>query len=72
MKRLDTRATGVNMKRMMRERGLSIKDIQHTCNFGTDQTIYKWFRGQSMPSLDNLVIVADLFKCKVDDILIVV
>jgi hypothetical protein len=28
-----------------------------------------WFRGNTMPTIDNMVIVADLFGCTVNDII---
>ena len=72
MRRLDTEATGRNIKKMMEERGLQIKDIQTACGFSTEQAIYKWFRGDTMPAIDNLVIVSDLFKCTMDDIIVTI
>ena len=51
--------------------GISVTDLQATLGFANPQTIYKWQRGDGMPSLDNLVIIAKVFGVKVDDIIIV-
>ena len=63
--------TGENIKFLMRSSDLSVKAIQEILGFSTPQAVYKWFRGQSLPTIDNLVILADLFGCTIDDILII-
>ena len=64
-------ATGTNIKKMMKDRNLKAKDLQAACGFGTPQTVFKWTRGDCMPTIDNMFIIADMFGCKVDDIVIV-
>ena len=36
------------------------------------QAIYRWQRGDALPSIDNLVILADLFGVQIDDIIVTV
>ena len=64
-------ATGANIKNMMRARNIKVKDVQAVCGFGTPQAIFKWMRGDCMPTIDNMIIIADMFGCKVDDIVVV-
>lgn len=66
---INTTATGANIKAMMKARQMTTADIQKACGFGTPQAIFKWFRGDAMPTIDNMVIVADLFGCTVNDII---
>lgn len=68
---VNLKATGANIKRMMINGGLSVGDLQKILGFNTKNAIYKWRRGETMPSIDNLVILADVFNCKLDDIVIV-
>ena len=63
--------TGENIKRLMNNRGLSVRAVQEVCGFATPQAVYKWLHGTTLPSVDNLVILADLLCCTIDDILIV-
>ena len=65
---INATATGANIKQMMKDRNMTTTDIQKACGFGTPQAIFKWFRGISMPTIDNMVIVADLFGCTINDI----
>ena len=39
--------------------------------FNTPNAVYRWFRGDAMPTLDNLVILAAIFGVLMDDIIIV-
>ena len=54
---IDMEATGKNIARLREENGLSVKDLQNIFGFATPQAIYKWQRGQALPTVDNLVLV---------------
>jgi hypothetical protein len=45
-------------------------DLQFAFKFQSATNLYKWSRGEVIPSAENLVKLAYLFNCKVDDILI--
>ena len=47
------RRTGQKMKRVCEERGLTVQEIQMKLGIGAHQSIYNWFNGRSMPTLDN-------------------
>ena len=38
--------------------------------FNTPQAIYKWQRGDALPTVDNLVALAAVFGVQIDDILV--
>ena len=67
---VDMVKTGQNIKRIMRTRGLTVKDIQEFLELGTPQGVYHWFDGRSMPTLDNLYALSELFQLPVDALLI--
>lgn len=67
---IDMEQTGINITRLRRQAGLTVKDLQKIFGFGTPQAIYKWQRGVALPSIDNLVVLAATFDVKVDDILV--
>ena len=50
---IDPVATGANICRLRKDRGLTVRDLQHYFGFEEPQAIYKWQRGQSLPSVDN-------------------
>ncbi len=67
---IDMSATGINITRLRRNAGLTVKDIQDIFGFSTPQAIYKWQRGTALPTVDNLVVLAAVFGVTVDKILI--
>ena len=56
--------------RLRQNKGMSVKDLQDIFGFATPQAIYKWQRGTVLPTVDNLLILAELFQVHIDDILI--
>lgn len=70
MATIDMVATGANIKKIMKDRGIKVVDIQDIMGFNTPQAIYKWFRGDAMPTIDNMVVLADVFGTTIDNIII--
>lgn len=70
MLKIDLVATGQNIKYLIKQNNLRIVDVQQALGFSTSQAIYKWFVGKTLPTIDNMVILADLLNCKIDDIII--
>lgn len=64
-------ATGRNIDRLRIEAGMSVKDMQMVFGFTTPQAIYKWIHGTSMPTIDNLVILAAMLNVTLDEIVVV-
>ena len=68
---VDLRATGQNITRFRQAAGYSVRDLQAVFGFGTPQAIYKWQRGETMPTIDNLVVLAAVFQVRIDEIIAV-
>lgn len=68
---IDAAATGRKIADLRLQRGLSVRDLQAALGFATPQAIYKWQKGQSLPTLDNLVILSDILHVPIDHILVV-
>lgn len=67
---IDVLKTGQNIKRIMKKKGLTVKDIQGFLHLNSPQGIYHWFVGKSMPTVDNLYALSELFCIPVDMLLI--
>ena len=63
-------ATGNNITQMRRRAGMTVQDLQNIFGFSSLQAIYKWQRGEAMPTIDNLVILASVFDTTMDAIVI--
>lgn len=71
MPRIDLIKTGNNIYRYRKNAGLTVKDLQKLLGFNNSQAIYKWQRGEALPTVDNLVILARLFKVNIEEILVI-
>ena len=67
---LDLDATGVKIKTLMKQRGITPRQMQLILNFPYVQTIYNWFAGKNMPTIDNLVVLAQVLGVAMDDIIV--
>ena len=63
-------ATGMNIARLRKNAGMTVRDLQAVFGFATPQAIYKWQRGEAMPTLDNMNVLAAVFNVTVDEILV--
>ena len=67
---IDPVATGNNIRRLRLERGLTVRDLQRYFGFEEPRAIYKWQKGESLPTVDNLYALGSLFEVPMDQILI--
>lgn len=68
---IDLVGTGANIVRLRKAAGLSVHDLQEVFGFNSPQAIYKWQNGTSLPTVDNLIVLASLFNVRIDDILVI-
>ena len=66
---LDLKETGKRIKALRLEQRLSVGDVSKYLGDISEQSVYKWQRGESLPTVDNLYALSSLFKTTIDDIL---
>lgn len=66
---IDIYKTGQNIKRIMLRRGLTVRDIQEFLELSTPQSIYHWFDGRNMPTVDNLYALSEMFRVPIDEMI---
>jgi len=67
---IDPVATGENILRLRKSRGLTVRDLQLWFGFEEPQAIYKWQKGRSLPSVDNLYALGVLLDVPIEEILV--
>lgn len=67
---IDVSATGANIARLRKQRGLSVRDLQAYFGFEEPQAIYKWQRGICLPKVDNLLALSALLNVPMEQILV--
>jgi hypothetical protein len=63
---IDTHNTGRNIKCIMQMRGMTVKDVQEYLELAAPQSIYHWFAGRCLPTVDNLYALSELFCVPMD------
>ena len=69
---IDLPATGRNIERLRIAAGLSVRELQRQLGLASAQAIYRWQWGETLPSLDNMVILSRLFRASIEEILVCV
>ena len=65
---IDKRETGINIRKIMDCQELTAKDVQQYLELGCVQSVYRWFDGVSMPTVDNLYALSELLQVSIDAI----
>ena len=61
---------GSTFCRIQKSRGLSVRDVQNWFGFEEPQAIYKWQKGKSLPTVDNLYALGALLDVPLEEILV--
>lgn len=66
---LDIVATGHKIKLLMEEREIAIKDLSKVMNVSF-QAVYRWQKGETLPTISNMFILGQLLQVDVDEMLV--
>lgn len=67
---INVAATGSRIDILRRENGISVAAMRDFLGLSTTNAIYKWLRGETLPTLDNVVALSTLFQVAIDDLII--
>lgn len=70
MPRIDLIKTGERIRELRKQNNISVEELRSILGLSTGQAIYKWERGLNLPTLDNLVVFAEIFHVSMDDIIV--
>ena len=68
--RFDIVASGERMRKIRRQRNISVKQVMEYMGFESTQAVYKWEAGQCYPQADNLVALAILYNVSPMELLV--
>lgn len=67
---IDLPATGAKIKYLRKLNGFSVREVQAVFGFEYPQAIYAWESGKTLPSVDNLLILSELFRAEISEIIV--
>ena len=71
MKTIDVTATGKRIRDCRKALGLTMQDVIDRLYLGSPMSVWKWETGKNLPTLDNLVNLADILGCEPMDLIVV-
>ena len=63
---IDIYKTGQKIKHFAQMKGMTVRDIQEYLGLAAVQSVYHWFAGRCLPTVDNLYALSELFGVPMD------
>lgn len=70
MRPIDQQRSGQKLKAMLKLAGYDVKYIQEYLNLSCPQPIYRWFKGQNLPSVESLYSLSSLLGVHMEELLV--
>ena len=67
---IDMEKTGKRLETMIRGAGYSVRDIQQYLRLTCPQSIYRWFKGKILPSVEHLCALSLLLGVHMEELLV--
>ena len=68
---INMEATGANIKRLIKASGYSVRDIMAITGISTEQAVYKWYRGESIPAIETMLILCSALGIAINELLVI-
>ena len=62
--------TSSNLKKYRIQAGYSVHEIQKVLSFSSPEAIYAYEKGKYLPTIDNLIVLADVYNVKLDELIV--
>ena len=63
-------ATAAKIKECRIRAGYSVREIQNIFRFSSPEAVYAYEKGKYLPTIDNMIILADVYGVAVDDFIV--
>lgn len=67
---IDMQKTGQRIKETCDNQGITVRQIQDELKIGSFQSIYSWFHGKTLPSLDNFYALCKLLDVSMESMIV--
>lgn len=70
MGRISKAETGKRIRKLLVESGITVRDVQEAMELESPQAVYKWLNGKALPSTENLLILSEMLRIPMEQILV--
>lgn len=67
---IDQVKSGIKLKMLLKAAGYDVKYIQEYLHLSCPQSIYRWFKGKVLPSVEHLCAMSRLLNVHMEDLLV--
>lgn len=67
---IDMERSGKKMKQLITQAGYDVKALQKYLRLSCPQPVYRWFKGQVLPTVDHLFMMSKLLGIHMEDFLV--
>ena len=67
---IDIVLTGRKIHSVLHEKGCSVRELQELLHLSCLQPVYRWMKGKTLPSVDNLYMMHRIFGIHMEDMLV--
>ena len=67
---IDIEKTGKHLRELCRQYGITITEIQNELYLKCPQSIYRWFKGESLPTVNHLIVLAYMMRLPVEELIV--
>lgn len=67
---LDLKATGERIGALRKQRGITVKELAEFMGFHEPKAVYKWQKGECLPTVDNLYALSRYLGVAIEEILV--
>ena len=67
---INIEATGIRINELRKSRNITVREMTEYLGFNNPTSIYRWFRGETLPTLDNMYALSLLLGVAINDLII--
>ncbi len=67
---IDIQKTGEHLKGLCKQHSISVSELQEVLHLKCPQSIYRWFKGETLPTVDHLIVLAHRMKLPVEELIV--
>lgn len=62
--------TGKRIKQFRIEKGISVRNLADIMQFEAVQAVYNWQEGKTLPSLENIMLLSEIFEKSFEELIV--
>ena len=67
---VDMKKTGVHIKELFDKKNISVAEIQKELGLKSPQSVYRWYNGDAMPTVEHLYSLACMLHVPIEELLV--